>query len=99
MGEDNKEKLYNTLTLAKEIIFNIYSPYGNVGASGVFDDVTIKRTPASIIISEIGKEDVNVILSVTNEAEVKWGIEDENVTYVDISYNNVPIAISLVIIH
>lgn len=97
MGEDNKEKLYNILTLAKKIIFNIYSPYGNVGASGVFDDVTIKCTPASIIISEISKEDVNVILSATNEAEVKWWIEDLDVTYVDISYTSVPISISLVI--
>lgn len=97
MSEDNKDKLYNILTVAKEIGFNIYSPYGNVGASGVLNDITIKSTPASIIISEVGKEDVNVILSVINEAEVKWRIEDLDVTYVDISYTNVPISISLVI--
>ena len=94
MEENTINKLYNSLLKVKKIGFNLYSQIGNMGASGVLYDVSVKLTSASIIITDGTKEEVSVIVSVINECNVDI---TEEIGYVDIKYTDTPLAISLVL--
>lgn len=94
MGENTIKELYDSLSKVKNVGFNLYSQIGNMGTSGVLYDVSVKLTPASIIITDGTKEEVSVIISIINECNTDITKE---IGYIDIKYTDTPLAISLVL--
>lgn len=65
------------------VVFNMYCEHGNMGANGVLDNVSVIKTPSSVIISSANGSEESIILSTVCDCDFERNTE---LNYYDIKY-------------